>query len=60
MKRTEEETDQIYASLKLIEYLFHVGQVKRHVFMNILNDYRDCIDISRFQCQNCNQKEEII
>lgn len=47
---SEEEKNKIYAALKLIENLHKQGLVKRHIFKNILNDYRDCIDLSEFKC----------
>ena len=45
-KISSEDHDKIYAALKLIENLYKQGLIKQHIFKNILNDYRDCIDIS--------------
>lgn len=58
MKRSNEEVDKIFASLKLIECLFHRGMIKQHVFLNILNDYKDCVDVSQFRCYNLQQEED--
>ena len=44
------ETDKVYAALKLIELLFKEGLIKQHVYHNILEDYKNDIDISSFQC----------
>ena len=49
-KISEEEYNKIYAALKLIENLYKQGLVKKHVFKNILNDYKDRVDISEFKC----------
>lgn len=42
------EKDVIYAALKLIENLYTKGAIKRHIFENILNEYKNYIDISEF------------
>lgn len=44
--------EEIYAAIKLIENLFKQGLIKRHIFKNILEEYKDCIDTSEFQCYN--------
>lgn len=49
-KLSEEEYNITYAALKLIENLFKQGRIKQHIFKNILEDYRDSIDISDFKC----------
>ena len=49
-KLSDEEKDKIYAALKLIENLHKQGLVKKKINKNILNDYRDCIDLSEFKC----------
>ncbi len=49
-KLSEEEYNITYAALKLIENLFKQGRIKQHIFKNILEDYRDSIDISAFKC----------
>lgn len=48
----QSEKETIYAALKLIENLYKQGQIKQYVFKNILNEYKDCIDISEFKCYN--------
>lgn len=45
-----EECDKIYAALKLIENLYKQGLIKTHVFRNILNEYKDVIDLDEFRC----------
>ena len=49
-KISEEEYNITYAALKLIENLFKQGRIKQHIFKNILDDYKESIDISAFKC----------
>lgn len=49
-KLSEEEYNITYAALKLIENLFKQGRIKQHIFKNILDDYKESIDISAFKC----------
>jgi len=49
-KLSEEEYNLTYAALKLIENLFKQGKIKKHVFKNILNDFKDTIDLTQFLC----------
>lgn len=51
-KLTEEEKDKTYSALKLIECLYSQGKVPKHVFRNILNDYKHQINMNDFQCCN--------
>lgn len=44
------EYNKIFAALKLIEALFIDGKIKYHVFRNILDDYKDVVDLSGFKC----------
>ena len=37
-----------FAALKLIEQLYRDGKIPAHVFRNILNDYADVVDLSKF------------
>ena len=46
----EQEKQKIYAALKLIEYLYKQQRISKCVFINILNEYKNKIDISDFQC----------
>lgn len=39
---------EIYAALLFIKYLYKNGKIKEHVYKNILNDYKNSIDISNF------------
>lgn len=47
-KISHEEKNRIYAALKLIENLYKQGLIKKHVYKNILNDYKNCVDLSDF------------
>lgn len=49
---TKEEYNKIYAALKLIEALCKQGRIEPYIFKNILDDYKDCIDISEFRQDN--------
>lgn len=49
-KLTEKEYNETYAALKLIEGLFRAGQITKNVFKNILNDYKDVVDLQDFRC----------
>lgn len=49
---TKEEYNKIYAALKLIEVLCKQGRIEPYIFKNILDDYKDCIDISEFRQDN--------
>lgn len=42
--------EKIYAALRLIQNLYMQGKIKKHVWKNILNDYKDQVDISVFEC----------
>ena len=48
--------DHCFAALKLIEQLFKDGKIPAHVFRNILNDYADVVDLSKFSITS--EKEE--
>lgn len=47
---SKEEYNVTYAALKLIENLFKQGKIQKHIFKNILNEYKGYIDISTFKC----------
>ena len=40
--------DHYFAALKLIEPLHKDGQIPAYMFRNILNDYADMVDLSKF------------
>ena len=40
--------DLYFAALKLIEQLHKDGQIPAYMFRNILNDYADMVDLSKF------------
>lgn len=46
----EQERQKTYAALKLIEYLYKQKKISKCVFINIINEYKNKIDISDFQC----------
>lgn len=46
------EYNKIYAALKLVENLFKQNVIQQHIFKNILNDYKDILDISEFEYYN--------
>jgi len=48
--------DHYFAALKLIEQLHKDGQIPAYMFRNILNDYADMVDLSKFTI--CEDKEE--
>ena len=43
--------DQEYAALKLIEQLYVDGLIPGFMFRNILEDYKDTIDVLEFNCE---------
>lgn len=47
-KINKTEYNEIYAALRLIQNLYRNGMIKEHVYRNILKDYSDVIDISKF------------
>ena len=44
----EKESKYVFAALKLIERLYHDKLISERVFMNILNDCADTVDLSQF------------
>ena len=46
----KKEYNKTFAALKLIEALFIDGKIKYHVFRNILDGYKDVVDLSEFNC----------
>lgn len=47
--------DHYFAALKLIEQLYKDGEIPAYMFRNILKEYADVVDLSRFAITN---KEE--
>ena len=45
---TEYTSDHYFAALKLIEQLHKDGEIPAYMFRNILNDYTDIVDLSKF------------
>ena len=44
----EKESKYVFAALKLIERLYHDKLISERVFVNILNDCADIVDLSQF------------
>lgn len=42
---------EIFAVLKLIEQLYQDGHIPQYMFKNILNEYRDVVNITEFNLQ---------
>ncbi len=45
---TEFTADYYFAALKLIEQLYKDGEIPAYMFRNILKDYADVVDLSKF------------
>jgi hypothetical protein len=41
-------SDELFAALKLIEQLYKDGHIPQYMFKNILNEYKDVVDITQF------------
>ena len=54
---TEYTSDHYFAALKLLEQLHKDGQIPAYMFRNMLNDYADIVDLSKFTV--IEEKEEI-
>ena len=54
---TEYTSDHSFAALKLLEQLHKDGQIPAYMFRNMLNDYADVVDLSKFTV--IEEKEEI-
>ena len=48
--------DHYFAALKLIEQLYKDGEIPAFMFRNILKEYADIVDLSRFAITN--EKED--
>ena len=48
--------DHYFAALKLIEQLYQDGEIPAFMFRNILKEYADVVDLSRFTITN--EKED--
>ena len=54
---TEYTSDHYFAALKLLEQLHKDGQIPAYMFRNMLNDYADVVDLSKYTV--IEEKEEI-
>ena len=54
---TEYTSDHYFAALKLLEQLHKNGKIPAYMFRNMLNDYADVVDLSKFTV--IEEKEEI-
>ena len=48
--------DHYFAALKLIEQLYKDGEIPAYMFRNIMKEYADIVDLSRFAFTN--EKED--
>ena len=48
--------DHYFAALKLIEQLYRDGEIPAYMFRNILKEYAEVVDLSRFTITN--EKED--
>ena len=53
----EYTSDHYFAALKLLEQLHKDGKIPAYMFRNMLNDYADIVDLSKFTV--IEEKEEI-
>ena len=53
----EYTADHYFAALKLLEQLHKDGKIPAYMFRNMLNDYADVVDLSKFTV--IEEKEEI-
>ena len=53
----EKESKYVFAALKLIERLYHDKLISERVFVNILNDCADIVDLSQFVIYEEERKE---
>ena len=53
----EYTSDHYFAALKLLEQLHKDGRIPAYMFRNMLNDYADVVDLSKFTV--IEEKEEI-
>ena len=54
---TEYTSEHYFAALKLLEQLHKNGKIPAYMFRNMLNDYADVVDLSKFTV--IEEKEEI-
>ena len=54
---TEYTSDHYFAALQLLEQLHKDGKIPAYMFRNMLNDYADVVDLSKFTV--IEEKEEI-
>lgn len=47
-----------FAALKLLEQLHKDGQLPAYIFRNILKDYSNVVDVSKFTITDASEKEE--
>jgi hypothetical protein len=54
---TEYTSEHYFAALKLLEQLHKDGKIPSYMFRNMLNDYADVVDLSKFTV--IEEKEEM-
>lgn len=52
--------DHYFAALKLIEQLYKDRQLPAYIFRNILNDYTDIVDLSKFTLAEDEPQKEVV
>ena len=58
INKISNDPEYCFAALKLIEQLFRDGKIPEYMFHNILKDYADIVDESKFIKGNHNQTKE--
>lgn len=59
MTKIKGKNDAItFAAIKMVEQLFHDGQIPANTLRNILDEYSDCVDTSKFRCSNEKKKDK--
>ena len=52
------DPDLCFAALKLLEQLNHDGHLPAFMFRNIMNDYSEIVDLSKFTVKEVNKEKE--
>lgn len=59
MTKIKGKNDAItFAAIKMVEQLFHDGQIPANTLRGILDEYSDCVDTSKFRCSNEKKKDK--
>lgn len=52
------DPDLCFSALKLLEQLNHDGHLPAFMFRNIMNDYSEIVDLSKFTVKEVNKEKE--